>query len=89
MFKHGLNLSPMFRRITGTITYLSDGLTDIGVRIKLSWGEIAGRFLLVLGLVSRRARLAPSQGVDRAVGFAGCLIGQKRITLRAIGGSYT
>lgn len=46
MFKHGLNLSHMFRRITGTITYLSDGLTDIGVRIKLSWGEIAGRFFV-------------------------------------------
>lgn len=37
MFKHGLNLSPMYRRTTGRITHVSEDLTDIRVRIKLSW----------------------------------------------------
>lgn len=40
LFKHGFNLSPMYRRSTGRITSVSDDLHEVEVRIPLSWRNV-------------------------------------------------
>ena len=37
LFKHGFNLSPMYRRSTGRVTHVSDDLHEVEVAIPLSW----------------------------------------------------
>lgn len=37
LFRHGFNLSPMYRRSTGRIIYTSEDLHQVTIRIKLSW----------------------------------------------------
>ncbi|MFY0604153.1 MAG: DUF4442 domain-containing protein [Flavobacteriaceae bacterium] len=37
IFKHGFNLSPMYRRSTGKLTYVSDDLHEVKIRIRLSY----------------------------------------------------
>ncbi|WP_412063395.1 DUF4442 domain-containing protein [Rubrivirga sp. IMCC45206] len=37
LFKHGFNLSPMYRRSTGRVTRVSDDLHEVEVAIPLSW----------------------------------------------------
>lgn len=37
LFKWGFNLSPMYRRSTGKVVYVSDDMLDIRVRIPISW----------------------------------------------------
>ena len=37
LFKHGFNLSPMYRRSTGRVTHVSDDLHEVEVEIPLSW----------------------------------------------------
>ena len=37
VFKYGFNLSPMYRRTTGRLTYVSDDITKVDVKIPLSY----------------------------------------------------
>jgi len=37
LMKHTLNLSPMYRRSTGRLTYVSKDLSEIRIRIRLTW----------------------------------------------------
>ncbi|MCX2745353.1 DUF4442 domain-containing protein [Mangrovivirga sp. M17] len=37
LFKYGFNLSPMYRRSTGRIKYVSDDLLDITIKIPISY----------------------------------------------------
>lgn len=52
LFKHGFNLSPMYRRTTGRVTRVSDDLHEVEVAVPLSWrnanyvGTIFGGSLL-------------------------------------------
>ena len=40
IYKYGFNLSPMYRRSTGRIVYVSDDLHSVTVRIKLSYKNV-------------------------------------------------
>ena len=37
LFKHGFNLSPMYRRSTGRITYVSDDLLEVRIKLPISY----------------------------------------------------
>lgn len=37
LFKYGLNLSPMYRRTTGKVVFISDDLMEVRIRIRLSY----------------------------------------------------
>ena len=37
LFKYGFNLSPMYRRSTGRITYVSDDLLDVKIKLPLTY----------------------------------------------------
>lgn len=37
IFKYGFNISPMYKRSTGKITYVSDDLSIVDIKIKLSY----------------------------------------------------
>ena len=40
LFKHGFNLSPMYRRSTGRVRSVSDDLHEVEVAIPLSWRNV-------------------------------------------------
>lgn len=37
LFKYGLNLSPMYRRTTGKVVFISDDLMEVRIRIRLTY----------------------------------------------------